>query len=65
MMLVLSPGEFTIVEMKTSALLIPVVTFPVDSNESISLCLLMMSVKLMLGVIGVKLKLVLENVPFL
>jgi hypothetical protein len=39
--------------------------FPVDSNEPILLCLLMISMKLMLGATGVKLELVLENVPFL
>ena len=65
MVLVLSPRESTIVKMENSAFLHPVGTFLVDSNESISHCLLMKSVRLMLGAIGVKSKLELENAPFL
>ena len=63
--LVLSHREFTIAEKESTALQLLVEISPVDSNESISLCLLMMSVKLMLGAIGVKSELMMENVPFL
>ena len=52
-----------VVEKESSALLFQVVTSPVDSSVSISLCLLTMSAKLMLDAIGVKS--VLENVPFI
>ena len=66
MISVLSPREFTMaVEKESSALQLPVVTSPVDSNVSISHCLLMMLMKLMLDAIGVKSELVLENVPFI
>ena len=54
-----------VVEKESSALLFQVVTSPVDSSVSISLCLLTMSAKLMLDAIGVKSALVLENVPFI
>lgn len=64
-MLVLSHREFAIAEKESTALQLLVEISLVDSNESISLCLLMMSVKLMLGVIGVKSELMMENVPFL
>ena len=66
-MLVLSPREFIKVEKESTALLLQVGIFPVDSDESISLYLLMILVKLMLGAIGVKSELVLEraSAPFL